>query len=103
MQQSNAPTSQAKTNAFRFEFLMNVRYQLLHAHIAKRIIATPSKTILLAMSLLGYTSSTYTPGIQAGHQRGRQTGRCVQCGRQKDKKNAQAAEISFVVSMPKDV
>ena len=86
MQQLNASTSQAKTNAFRFEFLMNVGYQLLHAHISKRFIATSSKTILLAMSLLGYTSSTCAPGIQVGHQRERQTGRCVQCGRQKDKK-----------------
>ena len=58
MQQLNASTSQAKTNAFRFVFLTNVGYQLLHAHISKRFIATSSKTILLSMSLLSYTSST---------------------------------------------
>ena len=86
LQQLNASTSQAKTNAFLFEFLMNVGYQLLHAHISKRFIATSSKTILLAMFLLGYTSSICAPGIQVGHQREWQTGRCVQCGRQKDKK-----------------
>ena len=35
LQQLNASTSQAKTNAFLFEFLMNVGYQLLHVIFQK--------------------------------------------------------------------
>lgn len=94
----SSSTSDGNTGMFRFNFLMDVGYELVDAHIKKRASRERvSKSILTAMNLLGYKRRISN---DTAHSQQR-SGRCKDCAREKDRKTTQRCSScsDFVCSM----
>jgi hypothetical protein len=83
----NPSLTPGKENSFRYNFLLEVGYQLLDAHIKKRIQQRVSKQAYTAMEFLGYKRD-FKPQIETYGER-RLMGRCTTCSRKNDKKTTQ--------------
>ncbi len=76
-------------NTFRYNFLLNVSYQLMDRHIRSKLdVGGISMKTRNAISMLGYDSRV-SSGLGRSSQERKRSGRCRECPRQKDGKTTQ--------------
>lgn len=86
MRSINPPTD-GKNNLFRYNFLLDVGYELVDAQIKKRLSGRLTKPISTAMLLIGYVK-THDGNLQDPQIRPK-SGRCNECKRERDTKTTQ--------------